>query len=134
MFPLVMFWFLPLPPPQYSSGFLALQHLARLLSLFVLSTSSRPVSVYSADLLQCLDPIVRPPSSVCRKATNPPAIGRPLSSSGFLTQDHRRGRHILCPSTHTQAKYHQPHRLGGGVQTCKWNAESGNQKRTLVGR
>ena len=49
------------------------------------------------------------------------------------TQDHRGGRRLLCPSTHTKAKYHQPHRLGG-VQTCIWDAGSGNQKRKLVGR
>ena len=32
------------------------------------------------------------------------------------TQDHRGGRRLLRPSTHTQAKYHQPHRSGVG---CK---------------
>ena len=32
------------------------------------------------------------------------------------TQDHRGGRRLLRPPTHTQAKYHQPHRSGGG---CK---------------
>ena len=60
--------FLPPPPLQDSSRFLALQHLSRLLSLSVLSASSPPVSVYSADLLQCLvphrpSPIVLPSES-----------------------------------------------------------------------
>ena len=34
------------------------------------------------------------------------------------TPDHRGGRRLLHPSAHTQAKYHQPHRSVGGVQTC----------------
>ena len=37
------------------------------------------------------------------------------------TQEHLRGRRLLRPSTHTQAKYHQPHRSGG--ETIKqWDA------------
>ena len=37
------------------------------------------------------------------------------------------------PSAHTQAKYHQPHRLGGGtnLHMGHW---TGNQERTLFGR
>ena len=70
-----MIWSLPFPPSEIHPGSLLLQeHLARLLSLFFLYAPSPPVSVYSADPLQCLvPPIVRPPSSVRRKATNPPA-------------------------------------------------------------
>ena len=39
----------------------------------------------------------------------------------------RRGAVSFCPYTHTytQAKYHQPYRSGGGVQTCIWDAGLG---------
>ena len=68
MFPVVMVWSLPFPPSKIHPGSLLYKHLARLLSLFVLSASSPPVSVYSADLLQCLvphrpSPIVLPSES-----------------------------------------------------------------------
>ena len=55
---------------------------------------------------------------------------------GSRSPDEYQRRRLLRPSkhTHTQAKYHQPHRSGGGVQTCIWDAGSGKQKRKLVGR
>ena len=68
-------WFLPFfPPPRFVRAPCSSAHLARLLSPFVLSASSPSVNVYSAAPLQCpVPPIVHPPSSVRRRATNPPA-------------------------------------------------------------
>ena len=43
-----------LPPPRFSQVPCFPEHLARILSLFVLNASSPSVSVYSADPLQCL--------------------------------------------------------------------------------
>ena len=40
-----------------------------------------------------------------------PHAGRRLSTRQE-TQDHRGGRRLLRPSTHTRSKYHQPHRSG----------------------
>ena len=40
--------------------------------------------------------------------------------------DYCGGRRLLRPSTHTQAKYHKPHRSGGFIR------DNGNQERTLV--
>ena len=40
--------------------------------------------------------------------------------------DYRGGCLILGPSTHNQAKYHQPHSSGGFIR------DSGNQERALV--
>ena len=42
--------------------------------------------------------------------------------------DYRGGRRLLGPSTHTRAKYHQPHKSGG--QT--FIRDAGNQERALV--
>ena len=86
-----MVWSLPFPPLQGSSGFFDLQHLARLLSLLVLSASSPPISVYSADLLQCLvphrpSPIVRPSESY------QPSVYRPTNVLFWFTD----------PASHTQ--------------------------------
>ena len=41
-------------------------------------------------------------------------------------KDYRRGRRLLRPSTHTQAKYHQPHRSGvkptyGALESSRGN-------------
>ena len=47
------------------------------------------------------------------------------------TQDHHGGRRLLCPSTHTQAKYHQPHSSGGGganLHTGRW---TGHQEKGI---
>ena len=69
-------WFLPsfFPPPRFVRAPCSSAHLARLLSPFVLSASSPSINVYSAAPLQCpVPPIVRPPSSVRQRATNPPA-------------------------------------------------------------
>ena len=41
------------------------------------------------------------------------------------TQGQSRGRRILRHSTHTQAKYHQPHRLETNRQTGRWNPVEG---------
>ena len=66
MFPVVMILVPSFsPPPRFIRDPCIQQHLARLLSIFVLSASYPPVSVYLADLLQCLvphcpSPIVRP--------------------------------------------------------------------------
>ena len=56
-FPSIMMWSLPFSPLQDSSGCLALQNILPVfLSIFFLSASFPPVSVYSADLLQCQFP------------------------------------------------------------------------------
>ena len=47
----------------------------------------------------------------------PKDLGRRMSTRQG-TQDHRGRRRLLCPSTHTQSKYHQPHRSWGEVG-CK---------------
>ena len=60
-FPSVMVWSLPFPPSTNNPGSLFYKHLARLLSLFILSASSLPVSVYSADNLQRLVPTLSVP-------------------------------------------------------------------------
>ena len=62
------------PPPTFVRVPSSPEHRARLLSPFVLFPYSPSINVYSAAPLQCLvPPIVRPPSSVRRRATNPPA-------------------------------------------------------------
>ena len=69
------------PPPRFVRVPCSPEHLARLLFPFVLFPSSPSINAYSAAPLQCLvPPIVRPPSSVCRRATNPlaPADQFPL--------------------------------------------------------
>ena len=69
----VWFWSLPFPPSKIHPGSCPSEH-SRLLSPFVLFASSLSINAYSAAPLQCLvPPIVRPPSSVRRRATNPPA-------------------------------------------------------------
>ena len=61
------------PPSKIHPGSCPTEH-SRLLSPFVLFASSPSINAYSAAPLQCLvPPIVRPPSSVRRRATNPPA-------------------------------------------------------------
>ena len=39
--------------------------------------------------------------------------------------DYRGGRRLLRPSTHTQAKYHHPHRSGTNLHTGRWNPGEG---------
>ena len=62
------------PPPRFVWVPCSPEHLARILSSFVLFHSSPSINAYSAAPLQCLvPPIVRPPSSVRSRATNPSA-------------------------------------------------------------
>ena len=61
------------PPSKIHPGSCPPEH-SRLLSPFVLFASSPSIDAYSAAPLQCIvPPIVRPPSSVRLRATNPPA-------------------------------------------------------------
>ena len=63
------FWSLPFPPSKIHPGSCPTEN-SRLLSPFVLFASSPSINAYSAAPLQCLvPPIVRPPSSVRRRAT-----------------------------------------------------------------
>ena len=75
------FWFLPFPPLRDSSGCLALQNILPVSSLLSSLFLPSVHNAYSAAPLQCLvPPIVCPPSSVRRRATNPlaPADQCPL--------------------------------------------------------
>ena len=86
-FLLVMVWSLPFPSLQYSAGLLALLIIFPVSSLFSSYLPPlRPFQCIQPTSSSVWSPIARPPLSVHRKATNPPAIGRPMSSPGFLTQ------------------------------------------------
>ena len=62
------------PPPRFVRVPCSPEHLARLISPFVLFSSSPSINAYSAAPLQCLvPPTVHTPSSVRWRATNPPA-------------------------------------------------------------
>ena len=75
------------PPLQDSSGFLAIQESCPSpLSFCPICLISARFSVFSRPPPVFGPHIVCPPSSVRRKATNPPAIGRPMPSSVYLTQ------------------------------------------------
>ena len=82
-------------------------------------------------LLQCLiPPIVRPQLSVRRRATNPPALADqcPL----LVSRPSVPYAGLYPPPTPKPSTTSRTGR--GGVQTCIWDAGSGNQKRALVGR
>ena len=55
-FPSVMVWSFTFSPSKIHRGSSLYKHISRLFFLFVLSASSPPVSVYSANPLQCLFP------------------------------------------------------------------------------
>ena len=83
----MIMWSLPFPPLQDLSGCLALQNiLPVVLSLFFLSASFPPVSVYQPTSSSVNSP--QRPSPIVRSSKNyqPSDFGRPMSSSGFLPQ------------------------------------------------
>ena len=74
VFPSMMMWSLPsLPPSEIHPGSLLQTNILPVSSLFSsYMPPLRPFLCIQSTLLQCMIPlIVRPPSSVCRRATNP---------------------------------------------------------------
>ena len=110
----------PLPPLWDSSGRLALPNIlpvsSLLLSFFLLSVHN----AYSAAPLQCLvPPIVRPPSSVRRRATNPPAPADQCPLLVSWPSVPYAGLHPPPPPTYTAGGTW----LGCG---CVWRGEKGD--------
>ena len=155
VFPSLMMWSLPFPPSEIHPGsFLYKKYCPSPLSFRPICLLSARFCVFSRPPPASGPHIVRPPSSVRRKATNPPAIGRTMSSPGFLTQrpkcrfappPYLCGRWYLawvwgkgCTVSFTPSPTPKPSttsRTGkGGVQTCIWDAGLRNQERTLFGR
>ena len=87
MFPVVMVWSLPFPPSNIHPGSLhpTTSFLSPLYFCPICLLSAR-FCVFSRHPPVSGPLIVCPPSSVRQKATNPQAIGRPMSSSGSPTK------------------------------------------------